>query len=263
MRRPSALWKSLANARCVRELSSRADGRGAGRKLQHFRIFHMATNKKIDRALNGPGPFEIILGILLSLTLGVVLAALHLVFKPVEVVTKPADATEVGVVYLVEGASSSSKARQWTRKRQMLSDGGPVEVVLVEEELNAWIAGAGPKPAGATPDKAAIIAPERINFRIQESLLQVGVVGKLTAFGIEHEMVVQTRGAFAPGQDGFVFEPKELFIGSLPAHMVPGLSGFFLKRLAASQELPEDIQAMWKKLTLVAVEGNTLRLTSP
>ncbi len=227
----------------------------------------MASNKKIERALHGPGPFEIILSILLSLVLGVLLAALHLIFKPVEVVKKTEDAVEVKNVYFVEGAVNSSKARQWTRKRQMLTEGAAVDVVFSEEELNAWMASAAPKPAapaaGAAAAQPAMIQPESINFRIQEGVLQVGLLGKLSAMGYERGLIVQARGTFAPGTEGFVFVPAEFYIGSLPAHVLPGLTDFLMKRLGGAQELPEDIKAAWKKLTLVAVEGNTLRLTLP
>jgi hypothetical protein len=224
----------------------------------------MATNNKIDRALRGPGPIEIVLSIILSLVLGVLIGAVHLVFKPVTLVKKPEEATEVRTVYFVEGSENSSKSRQWTRKRQMLAGSGPVDVVFNEDELNAWIVSAAPKPApeaaAATP---AIIAPERINFRIQNDLLQVGVIGKLSVFGYEQEMVVQTRGTFEPGTDGFVYKAKEFYVGSLPTHMVPGLTEYILQRIAASQELPEDLRAAWKKLTLVAVEDSSLRLSLP
>jgi hypothetical protein len=227
----------------------------------------MTSNKKIDRALNGPGPFEIILSIILSLVLGVLLAALHLVFKPVEIVKKADEAVEVKNVYFVEGAVNGTKARQWTRKRQMLAEGASADVMFNEEELNAWMASAGPKPAapatGASDGSPAMIQPERINFRIQDGVLQVGLLGKITALGYERELVVQTRGTFEPGADGFVFVPSELYVGSLPAHALPGLMNFMIKRLGRAQELPEDIKTTWKKLTLVAVEGNTLRLTLP
>jgi hypothetical protein len=227
----------------------------------------MASNKKIERALNGPGPFEIILSIILSLVLGVLLAALHLIFKPVEIVKKAADAVEVKNVYFIEGAVNGSKARQWTRKRQMLAEGAAADVVFNEEELNAWMASAAPKSADTAPGAQAapppMIQPERINFRIQEGVLQAGLVGKLAVLGQERGLVVQTRGTFAPGADGFVFVPAEFYIGSLPVHAVPGLTDFLMKRLGGSRELPEDIKATWNKLTLVAVEGNTLRLTLP
>jgi hypothetical protein len=226
----------------------------------------MATNKKIDRALRGPGPIEIVLSIILSLVLGVLIAAVHLVFKPVAIVKKAEEATEVGSVYFVEGSSSSSKSRQWTRKRQMLTGSGPVDVVFNEDELNAWMATATPKPAPAAPGAAAstsIIEPERVNFRIQDDLLQVGVVGKLSVLGYDQELVVQTRGTFESGADGFVFKAREFYVGSLPTHLIPGLTDYIIGRITSSQELPEDLQAAWKKLTLVSVEGSSLHLTLP
>lgn len=225
----------------------------------------MATNKKIDRALRGPGPIEIVLSIILSLVLGVLIGAVHLVFKPVTVVKKAEEMTEVGSVYFMEGSANSSKSRQWTRKRQMLTGSGPVDVVFTEDELNAWMATAEAKaaPAAGAAATPSIIQPERINFKIQGDLLQVGMVGKLNVLGYEQEMIVQTRGTFEPGTDGFVYKAKEFYVGSLPAHVFPGLTDYIIQRVTASQELPEDIQAAWKKLTLVAVEGSSLHLTLP
>lgn len=226
----------------------------------------MSTNSKIERAKNGPGPVEIVLSVLLSLALGVLLAAVHLVFKPVEIVKKAEDAKEVGVVYFVEGEVNSNKSRQWTRKRQMLADGGPAEVAFSEEELNAWISTAAPAAApapGAAAAPASVLTPERINFRIRDGVFQAGVVGKLSLFGLEHALVVQTRGDFQPGGDGFAYVAKELYVGSLPVHAVPGLAEVAIRRALASQEVPEDIQATWKKLKLVAVEGNVVKLALP
>ncbi|MFA6960039.1 MAG: hypothetical protein WC205_04715 [Opitutaceae bacterium] len=224
----------------------------------------MASNKKIERAKNGPGLFEITFGVLLSIILGVLLAAVHLALKPVTKVTKQSDATDTGVVYFVEGASSSSKSSQWKRKRQMLTDGGSVDVSFTEEELNAWMANVAPKPKqGAAAASTAVLTPEHINFRIQSGVMQVGVLGKLSAFGFDMDMVVQARGKFVPGPDGFDFEADEFYIGSLPVHAVPRLTPLVIKKVLAAQEFPEDLKTTWKQLKLVAVEDNSLHLTLP
>lgn len=222
----------------------------------------MASNKKIERALNGPGMIEITLGVVLSVTLGVLLAALHLVFTPVEVVKKAPDEPEAGKVYFVEGSQSGSKASQWKRKRQMLADGGPVEVAFNEDELNSWMASVAPQ-AAQEAGVAGFFMPERVNFRIQESVLQVGLAGKLSAAGVSHDLVFQTRGQFEKGAAGFVFVPAEFYVGSLPLHTVPGLAPFFIKRILAAQELPEDMQETWKQLDTVVVENTVLRLNRP
>jgi len=227
----------------------------------------MASNKKIERALNGPGFFEISFGVILSLALGVLLAALHLIFKPVEVIAKPPETEVSGQVYLLEGSASSSKAQQWKRKRQMLADGAAADVSFTEEELNAWAASMTPQPQkGAAPATTeTLFAPEKVNFRIQKGILQVGLVGKLTvsALGLSRDMVFQTRGKFVKGDNGYVFSPDELYLGSLPTHTVPHMTSLIMERVLAAQELPEDLKATWKKLNLVAVEDNTLRLVLP
>lgn len=224
----------------------------------------MTSNKKIERALNGPGWFEITLGVLLSLTLGVLLAALHLIFKPVEVAAKLPETPESGKVYFIEGSSNGNKARQWQRKRQILADGATADVIFTEEELNAWMASATPKPAqGAAATAPAVVTPEKVNFRIQGGVLQVGVLNKVAVMGLTLDLVVQTRGKFVRGDGGFRFTADEFYIGSLPAHIVPGLVPMIMERLMSAQELPEDLKTTWSKLKLVAVEDNSLHLALP
>ena len=159
-------------------------------------------------------------------------------------------------------AVNSSKLRQWMRKRQMLADGGSADVMFSEEELNAWMASVSPQAQKDAP-AAGVMTPEKINFRIQDDTMQIGLLGKLAALGLTHDLVFQTKGKFVKADDRFTFAPDELYVGSLPVHTVPGLAPFFIKRVLASQELPEDIQTTWKQLQLVSVEGNNLRLTLP
>lgn len=223
----------------------------------------MPSNKKIERALNGPGVFEITLGVVLSITLGVLLAALHLIFKPVEVVAKPPESVESGKVYFIEGSANGNKARQWQRKRQMLADGASADVVFIEEELNAWMASATPKPPQGAAAQTALVTPERVNFRIQGGVLQVGVLSKVAVLGLTLDMVVQTRGKFVPGEGGYRFVADEFYVGSLPAHIVPGLVPMIMERIMGAQELPDDLKTTWSKLKLVAVEDNSLHLTLP
>jgi hypothetical protein len=224
----------------------------------------MVSNKKMDRALNGPGMFEIVFGVILSLVLGVLLAALHLVFKPVEVAKKPPESPTPGQVYMIEGSVNSGKARQWTRKRQMLADGAAADVTFNEEELNAWMASATPQPQkGALESADATYIPEKVNFRIQGGVLQVGLLGKVVLLGMNRDLVFHTRGTFVEGGGGYEFSAEELYVGSLPTHKVPGLTPFLIKRAMAAQALPEDLMATWKKLKLVAVEDDVLRLVLP
>jgi hypothetical protein len=247
------------------------------------------TNKQLERQQRGPGMVEIVLGVALSLALGVALGAAHLVFKPV--MPAPKDPTKAPTasllyppVYFTEGSTSSSKGAGWKAKQQALAAGQTAEISLNEDELNAFIAAAAPPPAAppaAPPAKpadpkdpkakpatppfvAATLNPGVFNFRVRDGVLQAAFAGNFTALGLPLSPLVQVRGNFAKGADGFEFQPVELWLGSLPAHKVPGLTGMLLaKAVAAKTDLPEDLKTAWKKLGNVAVEGDALKLTLP
>ncbi len=238
----------------------------------------MASLTKTERAMRGPGFFEISLGVVLSIVLGVALAAVYLVLKPVEVVKELPKEPVIGAVYFVQGAIDSNKSRQWMRKRQMLSEGGTADIIFSEEELNAWIASVVPQAASkaksktATPDPAAVTKPEpagpfllldRPNFRIRDNVLQLGLPATLNAFGVSLPLVLQTRGHFAQGANGYVFVADELYVGSLPTQRVPGLKDLIVQRMLVSVEIPDDLRTAWSKLSLVAVEGDGLHLSLP
>ena len=240
----------------------------------------MASITKTERALRGPGLFEITLGVVLSIALGVVLAVVHLVFLPAETVKEMPKDTVAGTVYYLEGSTDTNKSKQWSRKRQMLVEAGPADVSFSEEELNAWIASVIPQtkakvaPAAkpATPAKAEApksdasgvsIVPDRPNFRIRNGVLQLGIPSTINFFGMSMPLVVQARGRFSKASDGFAFNADELYVGSLPAQSVPGLKEFMIRRAVAAQDIPDDLRAAWGKLTLVAVEGSVLHLSLP
>ena len=220
----------------------------------------MPSNKRIDRAINGPGLFEVTLGALLGISLGVALGAVYLALKPVTLLTKPPESTVSEGVYLLQGASSSSKARQWSRKHQLLSEGSAADVLFSEEELNAWVASATAK---APADSSKLVTPEWVNFRINGGLMQIAVMGKLSALELTHSLVIQARGKFVPGANGFEFIANEFYIGSLPLHTVPGLSQWVIQRVLSNQNFPDELKAMWLKLKLVAVEDNALHIIVP
>ncbi|HEY0944795.1 MAG TPA: hypothetical protein VGD81_05990 [Opitutaceae bacterium] len=221
------------------------------------------TRQKVERALYGPSISEVTLGAVLSVALGVIVAAVYLVAKPVEKVRELPKEPASDVVYYLEGSRDSTKGKQWMRKRQMLVEGQSAEIALTEDELNAW-AGAGAKPATDTTSAASgIIRAESVNFRVRDGWLQIGVPSTFDVFGFVVPVVLQARGDFEKQGDQFVFVPREFMIGSLPAHRLPGLEGLLGNKLLASQNLPEDIATAWKKLADARVDGNTLRLTLP
>ncbi len=236
----------------------------------------MATNKKIERALRGPGLFEIIFGVILSVALGILLGAVHLALKPVVIVKEkelPKDAADNSIyrpVYYVEGSTDVAKSQQWKRKQQILIEGQAGEISLTEEEINAFLAAsirvpAAPLPAAPAAGKPAAPVPPapRVNVRISDSVFQFSMPTTTSLLGLDLPLFLQLRGGFVHGAEGFTFDPAEFYIGSLPIHRVPGLAGWLIKRMVAAQPPPQELAASWRKVTNVALDGNTLKLTLP
>ena len=235
-------------------------------------------SKKIDRAAHGPSWAEVILGAALSVVLGVAIGAVLLILRPVpsgKELPKEADRNPK-TVYYVEGSRDPSKARQATAKRQAFVSGQTVTVN--EDELNVLATPnpaatpSAPKPpekgkegekgapAGSSEDTFAVGAP---NFRIAENKLQVGVPVTVNALGLGQKIFVQARGGFTKDGNVFVYDPQELYFGACPVQRLPFLSGYVRNKFLAAQPIPDDIKAAWAKLSSVAIDGATLKLTMP
>lgn len=209
---------------------------------------------------------EIVLGVVLSLGVGVALAVVYLLVKPVEVVKEmPApDKVEEGMVYYLPGEMDSGKARQIWRKQQLFIEGQ--SVALNEDELNAWIAANNPQPP---PDKDKkknsdeSLTPSQINFHLHENVMQIGFPATINLIGFPVQLIVQARGGFDRRGDAFVFAPDEFYIGSLPTHRLPVLTSILMKKILGTQQMPENLTAAWKKLQGVKVASSQLVLTMP
>jgi hypothetical protein len=240
------------------------------------------ANRKIEKALYGPSTVEVALGAVLGLLLGVVFAAVYLVFKPVQTVKEPPKEIAKGVVYYLPGKSDSAKARAWQAKVTTFVQGG--QLIATEDELNAWatsITTAAPATPGAKPAKPAekpkteekkgdapaassgdFLSASGLNFRIDGDKLHVAEKVVLNYYGIAKEVVFQTSGTFQRGGESFVFKPDEIYLGSCPVHMLPGASGALTKALVAKAKVPDDVRAAWAKITAMAIEGGLLKVTT-
>jgi hypothetical protein len=243
------------------------------------------SNAKIERALYGPSLFEVTLGALLSVLVGVLLATMFLVFKPAIVAQElPKEEERVqGAVYFLEGKKDAARSKQWHRKRQLLLEGTPGEITFTEEELNAWFAsGETKKPASAAKpaakpakpakpgEKAAaepdapipdeLLTLETPNVRIREGVFQVGVPGTLNLVYFSVPVVVQTRGHFQKVGEIWAFQPDELYVGSMPLHRIPKVTEKLAERLMRSSLIPDDAMAAWKRVSEIGVDGKQLKL---
>jgi hypothetical protein len=222
-----------------------------------------------ERALNGPSWTEVLIGAALSLVLGVVLAAAHLVLKPVATLREAPKQPAAGTVFFVEGSKDPSKGNTWLRKRQAFLDGQSID--LTEDELNTAIATPIEKPKGGArqpvsstklaPANDALLTPGPVNFRIDGGQLQVGVPVKVNL--LDATVIVQAAGGFVKSGDTFNFVPKTFCIGSCPVDRLPIVEGLIMKRLFAAQGVPKELTDAWAKLANVSVEGKTLKLAMP
>lgn len=229
-------------------------------------------SKKIDRALYGPSWFEVIFGAFLSVVIGVVLAAVYLVTKPVATVKELPKEPVAGMVYHIEGSKDATKGRSWVAKRQQFVAGMSVQVT--EEEINAAIAGVNapaPKKPGAKAEEPAPAAEAKPghfaagapNFRIRDGEVQISVPVTVNTLELGLNLLVQARGTFEKQGDRYVFAPKTLLVGSCQVEKVPGVANAALRQFLGAQAIPEDIAGAWAKLANVTVEGALLKLEAP
>lgn len=247
-------------------------------------------SSKIERALYGPSLFEVTLGALLSISLGVALGAVFLILKPVMVVKEkelPKEEDRVqGAVYYVEGLNDAARGRQWVRKRQLLLEGPPGEIAFYEEELNQWLSSGSPKhpakkpatpppakppapgqkgpaqPAQADETPQELLAAETPNIRIRDGVFQVGVPASLNVMSLSLPVVVQAQGDFVKDGDVWTFNPSTLYLGSLPLHRVPGLSAKLSRWIVNANVSPDDLANVSKRVAQIAVDGKTLKVTT-
>jgi hypothetical protein len=223
-------------------------------------------NKKVLRDVYGPGIIEVLFGAVLSLALGVVLAGLYLVFKPVSVVKQlPAgDLREYGMVYYIQGTKNAAKDNQLLRKQQLFLEGS--SVTLTEDELNTWMASNDGAPKKALADPKAPVLNE-LNFRIVtengKGVLQIGIPYTVDLLGLSGPVIIQMKGTFVKQGNRFAYNPSMFLVGSLPTQRIPALTAWLMEKIYSTQELPDDLAAAWKKLQDVSIEDNTLRLTMP
>jgi len=221
---------------------------------------------RFDRANYGPSWVEVIFGALLSLALGVVIAAGYFIFKPVTRVKELPKEPASGTVYYIEGSRDYGNARRLIAKEKFFVKGG--SIVVNEDELNAAASPVtAPVGPGSTPEPVptTLITPGAPNFRIHDGLVTISVPVRLKydLVALDQIVLVQATGSFLRHGDGFAFVPKTMFVGSCPVERIPHGMDFVLNKIYAVQPVPADIAAAWGKLSDVSVEGTTLHLTMP
>ena len=223
------------------------------------------------RRNRGPSWFEVTLGAVLSVVLGIVLGGVYLATRPVKKLGEIPKDSPPGAVYFVEGTRGYYDNDSVETKRKAFVSG---ESVTVDEaELN--IISAGPvKPPPPPPPKNTLVQPPPppppkehdetpLNVRIHDGKIQFAVTYTVNENGFNASLVVQARGEFVKNGSTFEFVPDEFYIGCCPLQRLPYLREWLMKKTLFTQPIPEDIIGAWSKLSDVSIEGSKMRLIMP
>jgi hypothetical protein len=122
---------------------------------------------------------------------------------------------------------------------------------------------AAPAVAAAPEEQppSDLITPSVLNFRIRDGAVQIGLPTTISALGYTFPVVAQARGTIEKQGDAFVFVPETVIIGSLPLHRFPNAVEYMMRRAAASESMPPELTAAWKKVRNVVVDGKAIKLT--
>jgi hypothetical protein len=227
--------------------------------------------KKVKKNQKGPSWFEVGLGAVLSVVLGVILGAAYMINKPVVRVTSIPKDTVPGTIYLIEGAKDLNMNGITEVRRQFV---GGATVVLDEGEINGFFAGLAKPSAGAPAakpgDKGAPAANEPkmletspLNARIREGRIQFSDTATVTLLGVTVPIIVQSTGVFRKGGSEFEFDPDIIFVGGCPMQRMIFFRSWILRKLLFTQTAPDDVAGAWSKLADVSIEGTKLRLKAP
>jgi len=228
-------------------------------------------SRKFDRTHYGPGWLEIILGAVLSIVLGGVLAGAFFIFKPVATVKEIPKEPAPGMVYYIEGSREYSRARRFTAKEKFFISGG--SVVVNEDELNTAanpVTTPPPPPPPGTPvapytPPTMLIAPGTPNFHIADGLMQIAIPVriKIDLANLDTTVLIQATGGFLRRDETYAFVPKTMHIGSCPVERLPMVMEYVLRKFYYAQPVPEEIVTAWSKLADVTIQGSTLKLKMP
>jgi hypothetical protein len=219
----------------------------------------------------GPGWFEVSLGALLSVALGVVLGGAYLATRPVKKIGDVPKDAPPNAVYYIEGARGYSATSPVEAKKKAFLAG---ESVTVDEaELNALFSGPAKPPPAPLPKNTLVQPPpppvpkeydkSPLNVRIHDGKIQFGDVYTVNESSISATLIVQARGEFTKNGDTFEFVPDVFYVGCCPLQRIPYVRGWLLKKLLFTEPVPEDFAAAWAKLSDVSIEGSKLRLKMP
>lgn len=216
--------------------------------------------KYLQRALIGPGIFEILFGAAASLLVGTFIGFVWLAGSGETPMNPPTEGARINPVPFVAGDTTVVARRQWESKLQAFLEGQSGQLAFSESELNAW---SEANPPAAQTDVDAFIKTGRLNFRIVDGRLQVATPTTLRLFGGTVTGELQSRGGFIATEAGLRFEPRETYLGSLALHRFPNVHRWLLAQVSRQPLVPEDVLGGWGRVSRAAIEGQFFTVTIP
>lgn len=213
----------------------------------------------------GPGMVSVIVGAILSAILGVVLGVACLVLTPVAWVERVPEVKEPGVVYFVEQKGTPSMRSQWRQSAAALRAGVAGTYVFKSAELNTLLKDYYEKVRPRDDEEAGTFAivPDEPQVTIDDGALVVALPGSVLLFGIEHELMLQGRGAFARRGDRVVFEFAELTLNSLRVPVEYGLRDRLVAHFAEAVAAPAEVTEGWAGIAAVTVDKEAVTVVVP
>jgi hypothetical protein len=136
--------------------------------------------------------------------------------------------------------------------------------VFTEAELNAWSEETfQPVKLDDEAKKSSVtVVAGAPNFRIEDSLLQVGLVNKVHFFGKEAPLVLWAKGRFEKTDKAWAYRPEEAMLGGLPLHKIPALLPHVARRFGAGN-LPEEVVKVLAEAREIEVRQGGLTVVLP
>lgn len=190
-------------------------------------------------AQRGPTVPGIIVGAILSITLGVAIAASSLALRPIiEVSQRSKEPLEPGRAYYVKGDTAESHG--WAARAALLAKGQPGTYPFVEGDLYSWgRTNLRPTPTPKEGEPTPFVSvTEPFNFRItKDGRLQVATRIELPGILPGRPLVYQSVGTVTNGR----FQPAEGFIGQSPVPIVNSMLFHYVTASMEASTMAKDI----------------------
>jgi hypothetical protein len=200
-----------------------------------------------------------------GLLLGVLIAAGWLVFKPVTIANAPPEPgkkpAERHAVFYITGHQGLGRSATTSAKQKAFLERTPGEIVLVEDDINRWIATTYQSLdlSKKWDTYSTELRPTLPLVRLVDSEIEIGMVCEAQFMDSKRKFVVQARGVFEKQDGREVFVPRKMFVGSCP---VPAMQARWIyDSLASKFVIPDDVKTAWAAVQQAKIEQDKLKLT--